>query len=75
MLSLVSPAGIYGLSTPYGVLIPFRKVAVPRARKVVSPIFLFLHLFPFYSSLFLPKDVYAQHSQPQVPAAPSVSEN
>jgi hypothetical protein len=47
--TFVSPAGKYGLSTPYGVLIPFRKVAVPRARKVVIPIFLFFHLFTFYS--------------------------
>ena len=63
----------YGLCAPYGVLIPFRKVAVPRARKVVSPIFTLSP--PLISLLPLPYAVYAQHGQPQVPAVPSVSES
>jgi hypothetical protein len=47
--TLVSPAGKSELSTPYGVLIHFRKVAVHRPRKVVFSILVFFHLFPFYS--------------------------
>jgi hypothetical protein len=53
--ALVSPAGNYGLSTPYDVLIHFRNVAVPRARKVVLPIFIFLNRFPFIHPYSYPK--------------------
>jgi hypothetical protein len=49
--TLVSPAGRYGLYTPYSVLIPFRKVAVPRARKVDFPILLFFPFFRFIPTL------------------------
>jgi hypothetical protein len=68
--TLVSPVGKYGLYTPHGALIPFRKVAVPFARKFVFPII----LFPSFTLFFLPYDINAQHGLPQVPAAHLVPE-
>jgi hypothetical protein len=64
--TLVSPAARRGLSIPFCVLIPFRKVAVPRASKSIFPILLFLSCISF----FIPNLRFLRAARPD--ASPSL---